>query len=113
MAGMKIVHITTKGRKTGKKRETELFSFEYEDKHVIIASNGGKKTHPEWYLNLRKNPTVELRIGKKAITTTARVTRSPLRDKLWTKLVKLSPHYATFAKKTERVIPVIVLSPNP
>jgi deazaflavin-dependent oxidoreductase (nitroreductase family) len=112
MAGMKIVHITTKGRKTEKKRETELFSFEHEGEHVIIASNGGKKTHPEWYLNLRKNPTVELRIGKHTIKTTARVSRDPLRKKLWAKLVKLSPHYATFEKKTERVIPVILLSPK-
>lgn len=110
---MKIVQITTKGRKTGKKRETELFSFEHEGEHVIIASNGGKESHPDWYLNLRKNPTVEIKIGKNTIKTTARVTRSPLRDKLWAKLVKLSPHYGVFEKKTERVIPVIVLSPKP
>lgn len=112
MAGIKIVHITTKGRKTGKKRETELFSFEHEGEHVIIASNGGRESHPEWYLNLRKNPAVEIRIGKQTIKTTARVSRDPLRKKLWTKLVKLSPHYATFEKKTTRVIPVIVLSPK-
>jgi hypothetical protein len=41
------------------------------------------------------------------------VSRDPLRKKLWAKLVKLSPHYAIFKKKTKRVIPVIVLSPKP
>lgn len=110
---MKIIHITTKGRKTGKKRETELFSFEHEGEHVIIASNGGRKSHPDWYFNILKDPKVELKIGKKTIQTTARVSRDPLRKKLWAKLVKLSPHYGTFAKKTDRVIPVIVLSPKP
>ena len=49
---MKLLHLITSGRKTGKAHETELYYFEHEDQFVITASAGGGPHHPDWYLNL-------------------------------------------------------------
>jgi deazaflavin-dependent oxidoreductase (nitroreductase family) len=108
---MKLIHITTTGKKTGKKRVTELYTFEHEGEYVIIASNGGRQNHPDWYFNLLNDPGVHVKIGKNEFDATARVSRAPLREKLWAALVELSPHYAEFQHKTERTIPVILLKP--
>lgn len=84
---MKTLHITTTGRKSGKKRTTPLYYFEHEGKYVITASAGGKAKHPDWFLNLRAAPNVDVRVGKQSYSATARPAAAALRKKLWVKLI--------------------------
>lgn len=109
---MKLLHIITTGRKTGKPHESELYYFEHEGKFVITASAGGRPQHPDWYLNLRANPKVRVILGKKEIEATAEIAAPALRDRLWAELVRLAPMYAGYQKKTTRVIPMVLLTLN-
>ncbi len=51
MLGCKVLLLHTVGRRTGKERVAPLVHFEDGPDLVLIASNGGARTHPTWYLN--------------------------------------------------------------
>lgn len=60
--GVYTLLITTKGRKTGKLNRTGLIYGMDQNRYIIVASNGGHSNHPNWYLNLKKNPEVYLQV---------------------------------------------------
>lgn len=111
MAGLNILLLTTIGRKSGKPRTTPLGYFEHGDAYVIIASNAGMDKHPDWFLNLKANPAIKIRIREKEMQATARVASAEQRKNLWDKLVGLSPQYERYTRRTKREIPVILLQP--
>ncbi|MCI0555059.1 MAG: nitroreductase family deazaflavin-dependent oxidoreductase [Anaerolineae bacterium] len=111
MAGLKLLRLTTTGRKTGKERTTPLYYFEHKGKYVIIASAGGADQRPSWFLNLLNNPHVTVRIGNKEIPAVAKIASPVLRRKLWDTLIGMSPMYDRFQSKTKRKIPIILLQP--
>lgn len=106
---MKLLHLITTGRKTGKPHERELYYFEHAGKFVVTASAGGRPRHPDWYLNLVADPRVFVRIGKKKYEATAKQVSPALRKKLWAELVRQAPMYEGYQKKTKRVIPMVLL----
>ncbi len=54
--------ITMTGRKSGHPRTRPLPAWEYQGHYFLVASNGGKDWHPDWYLNLRANPEASVRL---------------------------------------------------
>lgn len=112
MAGLNILLLTTTGRKSGKPRVTPLGYFEHGDAYVIIASNAGMDKHPEWFLNLKANPHVNVRIREKELHATAKLAVAEQRKRLWDRLVGLSPQYERYTRGTRREIPVILLQPE-
>lgn len=81
------------------------------DNWVIIASKGGMPSNPDWYYNLLANPVVTLETGSgenfQARATPA--TDSAERDRLYAKMVAITPGFAEYERKTTRKIPVIRL----
>ena len=47
--------LTTIGRKSGEPKTTPLISGRDQEDYTIIASQGGRPSHPAWYLNLVSN----------------------------------------------------------
>ncbi len=109
--GLPVLLLTTTGRKTGRVRTTPLGHFTHNGGYVIIASNAGFDTHPGWFHNLKSNPRASIQVGEAQIDVTAEIAGADQRSELWEKLVKLSPGYAGYAKKTNRTIPVVILHP--
>jgi deazaflavin-dependent oxidoreductase (nitroreductase family) len=107
---MKLLHLITTGRKTGKQHERELYYFDHDDKLVITASAGGRPNSPDWYWNLRADPHVRVRLGKKEYAATAEEADPALRKDLWAELVSQSPMYADYQKNTTRIIPMVLLT---
>src|SRR5256885_15704551 len=58
----KILLLTTKGRKSGEPRTKPLIYEQDSDRFVVVASKGGAPAHPDWYLNLQRDPNVELQV---------------------------------------------------
>ena len=56
--GMPILLLTTTGRKSGKPRTRPVGYLPDGDTYVVVAAAGGVPQHPDWYLNLRDNPSV-------------------------------------------------------
>ena len=107
--GSKILLLTTKGRKTGEPRTTPLIYEEDGDRYVIVASKGGAPTHPGWYLNLQKDPDVELQVLDEVFPARARTADAEERERLWELVNRQWPDYAGYQTKTDREIPVVVL----
>ena len=111
-AGMPVLMLTTKGRKSGQPRTTMLTSpLQDGDKIMIVASKGGDDRHPVWFLNLRDDPQVQVTMGGRTTPMTARVADVDERAVLWPRIVADHANYAGYQRKTERDIPVVVLEP--
>ena len=109
--GATVLLLTTRGRKTGTSTTTPLIYAEDDDRYVVVASHGGAPTHPGWYRNLAKHPEVEVQVGDELFFARARTTEGEERERLWRKANEVWPHYAEYAKHTDRVIPVVALEP--
>jgi deazaflavin-dependent oxidoreductase (nitroreductase family) len=109
MAGKPLGVLTTTGAKTGESRTAIVTLSRDGDRYVIAASKSGAPTHPSWYHNLVKQPTVTLEAGGETFKARATVTDGAERDRLWTRHVAEFPEFGEYPKKTDRVIPVIVL----
>jgi deazaflavin-dependent oxidoreductase (nitroreductase family) len=110
MNGMAIVVVTSVGAKTGKLRKTPLMRVEHDGEYAVVASLGGAPNNPVWYNNLKKNPHVELQDGPVKKDYIAREVSGEERDLWWDRAVAAFPDYANYQKKTDRVIPVFVLT---
>jgi deazaflavin-dependent oxidoreductase (nitroreductase family) len=101
--------LTTRGRKTGRETSTPLLYIEENGKLYLVASFGGNDTPPGWYLNLTANPEVTVETGHGTRAYRARSLPPDEAGRVWPKLLELYPAYASYQKKTTRVIPVVEL----
>jgi deazaflavin-dependent oxidoreductase (nitroreductase family) len=111
--GMPVVELTTTGRKSGKPRSTMLSSpYQEGEKIVLVASAGGNDHHPCWYLNITANPEVTVAFaGKPTRRMRAETAGSAERARLWPLITKDHANYAGYQRRTQREIPVVVLTP--
>jgi deazaflavin-dependent oxidoreductase (nitroreductase family) len=82
------------------------------DRIVVVASNEGEPSNPDWYFNLLANPQVTVELGTRQIQAQATVAAEPQRTRLYGEMVKVMPGLAAYPGKTTRVIPVVVFSPD-
>ncbi|KAA1432248.1 nitroreductase family deazaflavin-dependent oxidoreductase [Mycolicibacter arupensis] len=111
MKGMPVVLLTTVGAKTGKLRKTPLMRVEHDGQYAIVASLGGAPKNPVWYHNVVKNPRVELQDGPVTGDYDAREVFGDEKAQWWERAVAAYPDYADYQEKTDRQIPVFVLTP--
>lgn len=107
--GANTLLLTTRGRVSGKLFRTALLYGEDAGRYVIVASRGGHPQHPNWYLNLRRDPAVQVQVGAEVFTATAREAQGAERERLWALMAEIWPEYENYQARTQRVIPVIVL----
>lgn len=113
LARMEVVELTTVGRKSGEKRTVMLTSPMKEgDAWVVVASRYGDTKHPDWFLNLQANPSVEITVRGKRSDAVARIATDAERSELWPRAVAVYKNYAGYQEKTERVIPLVFLTPS-
>lgn len=111
MRGMPIIVLTSVGAKSGKLRKTPLMRVEHDGEYAVVASLGGAPQNPVWYYNLKKNPHVELQDGPTKKDYQAREVTGDEKRVWWDRAVEAFPDYADYQKKTDRQIPVFVLTP--
>jgi F420H(2)-dependent quinone reductase len=112
MRDVPIILLTTKGAKTGKLRKTPLMRVEHDGHYAVVASLGGAPRHPVWYHNIVAEPHVELQDGAQRGDYTAREVHGDERALWWKRAVQVWPDYDDYQTKTDRVIPVFVLTPR-
>ncbi|WP_043722897.1 nitroreductase family deazaflavin-dependent oxidoreductase [Nocardia asiatica] len=112
LKGKPIILLTTKGAKSGKLRKTPLMRVEHNGEYAVVASLGGAPKHPVWYYNIKAEPHVELRDGTVNKDYTAREVFGEEKAQWWERAVEVWPDYADYQTKTDRQIPVFVLTPR-
>ena len=111
LKGRPVILLTTIGAKTGKIRKTPLMRVEHDGEYAVVASLGGAPKNPVWYYNIKANPQVELQDGPATGDYEAREVFGDEKAAWWERAVATWPDYADYQKKTDRQIPVFVLSP--
>ena len=109
--GKQIVRLAIIGRKSGQPRSVLLYAFPAGDSYAVVASNLGDDAYPLWYLNIRANPAVTVEIEGRQFEAVAREAEGEERERLWAGVTAADPTYTEYQKRTERVIPVIILEP--
>ena len=111
LKGMPVVLLTTIGAKSGKLRKTPLMRVEHNGEYAVVASLGGAPKNPVWFYNIVKNPRVELQDGTDNGDYDAREVFGDEKARWWQRAVAAYPDYADYQRKTDRAIPVFVLTP--
>ncbi|WP_028477310.1 nitroreductase family deazaflavin-dependent oxidoreductase [Nocardia sp. CNY236] len=112
LLGVPIVVLTSRGAKTGKLRKTPLIRIEHNGEYAAAASDGGAERHPAWYYNVKADPHVELRDGAVTKDYVAREVFGEEKAAWWARAVEIFPQATEFQARTERQIPVFILTPR-
>jgi len=104
-----LLLLTTIGGKSGERQTTPVMSIPDGDRFIVIASNAGAETDPQWYRNLLAHPDVFVEVGKETFDAIARTADGDERERLWEKAVQVGPFFAEYKTKISRQIPVVIL----
>jgi deazaflavin-dependent oxidoreductase (nitroreductase family) len=107
--GVHTLVLTTTGRKSGEKRRSAMIYGQHGGDYVVIASQGGMPTHPNWYLNLVADPEVEVQVAGEPFRARARTAEGDERARLWSLMTGIWPNFDVYQTRTDRRIPVVVL----
>jgi deazaflavin-dependent oxidoreductase (nitroreductase family) len=108
--GATILLLTTTGRRSGEERTTPLIYRSDGDRFVVVGSKGGWKANPIWYENLVANPDATIEVKGEMIPVRASAAEGEERARLWSLMTEVWPDYDSYQLRTERQIPVVVLS---
>ena len=109
--GVPTLLLTTTGRRTGLARTIAIIFGRDGDDYLLVASKGGAPQHPDWYLNLTAKPEAEIQVRAERLRVVARTASEAEKPRLWRIMTEIWPNYDVYTTRTERVIPVVVLSP--
>jgi deazaflavin-dependent oxidoreductase (nitroreductase family) len=107
-----VLLLSVPGRKSGQIRSSPLLYVRDAGRYVVIASKGGSTENPDWFENLVANGGGTITIGEESTPVSAEVVQGPERERLWNEAVKIYATYNDYAKKTDREIPVVALTPK-
>jgi len=80
VADERVLHLTTVGRTTGLPREIEIWFIIHAERLYLFAEGGEAAG---WVKNIRRNPGVRVRFGKRQTDATARVLDRRADQNLW------------------------------
>ena len=103
--------LTTTGRKSGRPIAVPLFYAAEGDRLYIVASFGGNDEAPGWYRNLLANPAVEVEVSGRRAAYRAKSLSPEEARPIWPQVLAVWPSYASYQKKTKRLIPIVELTP--
>ena len=108
--GTPLLLLHHRGAQSGIERVNPLAYQDLGDgSYAVFASKGGSDTNPDWYHNVKANPEVRLEVGTETFDAKARVAEGAERERIWEKQKVMSPGFATYEKRTQREIPVVIL----
>jgi deazaflavin-dependent oxidoreductase (nitroreductase family) len=107
-----ILLLTTSGRRSGELRTSALIFGRDGDDYLVVASMGGAPRHPSWYLNITAQPSAEIQVRADRIPVIGRTASDDEKPRLWRIMTDVWPNYDAYQTRTDRSIPVVVLSPS-
>jgi deazaflavin-dependent oxidoreductase (nitroreductase family) len=112
LKGHPLLIMISTGAKSGRPRRAILTWSRDGDDYIVAGTAGGGPTEPLWVANLRLHPEVSLEVAGYPFAATATMTEGAERDRLWDQHVVALPWFGAYPSKTDRVIPVIRLTPK-
>ncbi len=110
-AGAPMVLVHHIGARSGTERVAPLVHFPQPDgSMLIIGSKGGAPTNPDWYHNLKANPKVDVEVGTETFPVTVTELAGDEYTDSWARVTAAMPGFAEYQTKTDRKIPLLLLS---
>ena len=109
--GTPLLLLSHTGARSGRTRVNPLAYQRDGGGYVVFASKAGAPTNPDWYHNLRAHPNVTIEVGTETIDVLASEATGEERERLFRAQAERLPQFADYQRRTERAIPVIVLTP--
>ena len=107
--GAPLLLLTTTGAKSGQARVTPVVYRAEGDRIFVFASKAGAPVNPDWFHNLKANPTVTVELGADEYQATAVELDRAERDRVYGEHAAANPGFAEYQANTDRVIPVVEL----
>lgn len=108
--GAPILILTTTGRKSGEMRTNALIFGRHGEDYLVVGSKGGAPAAPGWYVNLDANPEVHVQVKGDRFAAHARTATAEEKPELWKIMTAVWPDYDQYQQRTEREIPVVILT---
>jgi deazaflavin-dependent oxidoreductase (nitroreductase family) len=105
-----LLHHT--GAKSGVGRANPVAYLPDDPRFLIWAANGGAPKNPDWYHNLRAHPNASIEVGSETIDVVAEEATGDERERLFARASERYPQLGEIASRTDRIIPMIVLTPR-
>jgi len=110
--GAPILLLHTTGAKTALERVNPMMYLDLDGRRFVFASKAGADTNPDWYHNLVARPEVSVESGTSTYIATAKPISGAERDRIYAEQARRYHGFAEYQEKTERIIPVVELSPK-
>lgn len=111
IAGLPILLLTVKGRRSGKELTTPVCYLEVDGAYAVTGSANGADSDPQWFRNLRAADEAAVEVGEERKRVSIRVLADEERDAVWQRFLTEGTTFEGYEKKTERRIPVALLTP--
>jgi deazaflavin-dependent oxidoreductase (nitroreductase family) len=102
-----------RGVKSGVSRVNPVAYLPDDGRYFIWAANGGAPKNPAWYENLKAHPVTRIEVASETMDVVVDEATGDERDRLFATAADRYPQLSELARKTTRVIPIIVLTPRP
>ena len=115
MQGVPFLLLETVGARTGKRRRALLPRFQdtRPGTWLVTATALGSARHPAWYFNLANDPDdVWVEVDHRRLKVRAESLTGVESDEAWRRIVAAAPRFGAYRQKTDRVIPVVRLTPT-
>ena len=109
--GLPTLLLSVTGRKSGRTYSTPLAYFEDGGAYVVVGSDGAAKRDPQWWKNLQVDPIGTVRVGRQKLEVKATLATGAERERLWKAGKTVNPMWSKYQTRTERELPVVVLTP--
>jgi deazaflavin-dependent oxidoreductase (nitroreductase family) len=110
-AGAPLLLLHTVGARSGAARINPMMYLPDEGRYLVFASKAGSDRNPDWYYNLLAEPEVRIEVGDETLAVHAVELRGAERDTHFAEQARRYPGFAAYQAGTERIIPVIALTP--
>jgi len=112
--GAPLLLLHTTGAKSGESRVNPMMYQAVDGGWAVFASYAGLDVNPAWFHNLKAHPDVAIEVGAEGEVETidvhAKVMTPEERQPVWEEQKRRYPGFAEYEQKTDRVIPVVLLT---
>jgi deazaflavin-dependent oxidoreductase (nitroreductase family) len=107
------MHLTTSGRKSGRRRGVIVGYIDDGPNPVVLAMNGWDEGYPAWWLNLEAEPDAVIRLkDQPERAVRARRADGDERDRLWGLWAAIDDGLDAYAGSRSADTPVVVFEPR-
>lgn len=107
-----VLLLHTIGRKSGRSFFSTLSFYRDGNSYLVVASNWGKESNPDWLLNLMQEPRTNIQVNATTITVEARLAEGEEYLRLWELVTRQNSQYIRYQTGLKRKIAIVVLSPT-